>query len=105
MGIFTQLLHRPSTDHIGGIIAPRIDILEAELLKVNQRIRGLELDLKDLEERTTRRLDRYRSLLQNRKDGRFAAQDVPQSTNGPTSDAKPTHAQIEQAARKQGIIS
>jgi len=104
----TKLFHNRSTRFPQADILLKLDTQTRALGDLNHAFTILVRDMRDFEERTTRKLDRYRKWAADRKGGKFdfqASQVAPQSTNEDALVPGHTHKQIEDKARKKGLIS
>lgn len=104
----TRFFHRPSTAFPQAEVLLRIDEIGRSQGELEHAFTLLRRSMEDFEERTARKLDRYRKWQQTRKGGKFGnlgPEDVAQSTNDSGSIPSYTHKQIEAAARKQGLLA
>lgn len=108
MNFFSSLFHKRSTTYPQADILLRLDKLERANSQNQHENTLLTRSMQDFEERTTRRLDRYRKWFAARSKGKFAKdglEDGDQSSNGLSGIPQPTHAQIRSEAKRQGLIS
>jgi len=105
---FRKLFHNPSTSFPQADILLKLDAQTHSLGEINHAFEILRRDVVDFEERTSRKLDRYRKWTSERKGGKFAEQaldDAGHATNDSQSVPGDTHEKIAAAALKQGLIS
>ena len=104
----TRFFHKPSTAFPQADLFGKMDAQRSELRDLHHKITLMRRDMEDFEERTARKLDRYRKWFSSRKSGKFANQDTEdtaQSMNDEGSVVPGTHQDIAAEARKQGLIS
>jgi len=104
MGLFSQLFHRFTTEEKQ--LRDRIDTgpFQHELQALKRDLAALRLEYVAEKEKTSKKLESYRARSQPRKDGKFSTQEPAQSSpDGDVMDP-PTHDDIENMARRQGLI-
>lgn len=103
-----RLFHSPSTAFPQAEAILKLDTTAASLADLRHEVTLMRRDMEDFEERTAKRLDRYRKWYQGRKGGKFAnegLEDDAQSQNTLPLVPGDTHETIASRARQQGLIS
>jgi len=103
-----RVFHNPSTAFPQAEVLSKLDAQALRLGDINHEFVLLRRDVVDFEERTARKLDRYRKWASERKGGKFGNQgleDAAQSTNDNALVPEDTHKAIAARAREKGLIS
>jgi len=103
-----RLFHNPSTTFSQADVLLQLDATNRALQDLEHKVTLGRRDMQDFEERTAKRLDRYRKWNQARKGGKFANEGLEDAAQSPnTSPLVPgdTHETIAARARQKGLIS
>lgn len=102
--MFRQFLHRLFTGSPQAT-GPLFTVEDqASIRQLKHDFALLERNVQDHTEKTRRNLERYRARLQPRAEGKFGSEESSQSANGFSRIPNPTHQQIADEARRQGLI-
>ncbi len=102
------LFHNPSTAFPQAEILAKLSAQTQEIAELDHKFVLLRRNVDDFEERTARRLDRWRKWFTSRKGGKFESQAMEaaaESPNGRRLVPGDTHESIAKAAKEQGLIS